>query len=402
MTELAHAKLSASGSHRWITCPGSVTLESDLPDTTSEFAEYGTAGHTLAQMCLENVCPALSYKGQKLNVSDNYPEGFAVDDEMIEAVQQYLDYCNGLAGQHEFIEHRVDFSNWVPEGFGTSDYIKLDKNADCQIIHCVDLKMGKGVRVFADSNPQGMLYALGILNTMDMAFDFRDEDLVNIVIVQPRLDHIDEWMTTVGELKTWAQDVVSPAANKAWAGELEFHPGDKQCKFCKAKSSCKALAEHSIEAVSKIFHPLPEVEIDLKEAHALTNEEIGKLIPLTDGIIDWCKALQSYAFNLMEGGTTIPGYKLVQGRAGNRKWVDEAEVSMLLSKNQFGDEEIFQPRKLLTPPNMVKLLKVAGESDDLISNLWVQPRGKRTMATNSDPRDEIIPEPQVEFRSIEP
>jgi hypothetical protein len=401
MNELAHAKLSASGAHRWIPCPGSVSLEEGLPDTPSEFAEHGTAGHTLAQMSLENECSALTYKGMWLNKSDAFPDGFLVDDDMVDAVQQYLDYCNGLEGQHQFVEYRVDFSNWVPEGFGTSDFIKLDKNDEGQIIHCVDLKMGKGVKVFAKDNPQGMLYALGVLNTMDMAFEFNDFDLVDIVIVQPRLDHIDEWMTTIGALKKWAKSVASPAANKAWAGDLTFQPGDKQCKFCKAKSTCKALADHSIEAVSKIFQPLPE-EIDFKEAHSLTNEEIGKLIPLTDGIIDWCKALQSYAFNLMEGGTTIPGYKLVRGRAGHRKWVDEEQVSMILSENHLGMEDMFQLPKLLTPPNMVKLLKVNGLSVDLISNLWVQPEGKRTMATNSDSRDELAPEIQAEFRSIEP
>jgi hypothetical protein len=155
-----------------------------------------------------------------------------------------------------------------------------------------------------------------------------------------------------------------------------------------------------MEAVSKIFKPLPDV-IDFKEAHSLSNEDIGKLIPLTDGIIDWCKALQSYAFNLMEGGTTIPGYKIVRGRAGNRKWVDEEQVSMILSENQLGREEIFQLPKLLTPPNMVKLLKVTGLPADLISDLWVQPEGKRTMATSDDPRDELPPETQAEFRSIE-
>jgi len=401
MTELAHAKLSASGAHRWIPCPGSIMLEDGISDTTSEYAEYGTAGHTLGQMCLEEGSSALSHKGKYLNITKNYPKGFLVDDEMIEAVQQYVDYCDGLDGQHKFIERRVDFSRWVPEGFGTSDYIKLDKNDEGQIIHCVDLKMGKGVRVSAKNNPQGMLYALGVINTMDMAFDFNDYDLVSIVIVQPRLDHIDEWSITVGNLKQWAEEVVEPAARKAMDGTAEFSPGDKQCRFCKAKSTCKALAEQSLQAVAKVFKPIPDPDLDLKEAHTLSNEDIGELIPLTDGIIEWCKALQSYAFTLLEGGTEIKGYKLVRGRAGNRKWLDEDRVSLLLSENQFGGDDIYQPRKLLTPPNMVKLLKVNGESVDLISDLWVQPEGKRTMATVDDPRDELLPNNGVEFRSIE-
>ena len=401
MTELAHAKLSASGAHRWIPCPGSVSLEEGISDTTSEFAEYGTAGHTLAPICLEDDFNACTLKGTHLNKSAKFPKGFLVDDEMIDAVQQYVDYCNGLDGQHKFVERRVDFSKWVPEGFGTSDFIKLDKNSEGQIIHCVDLKMGKGVKVYAKDNPQGMLYALGVLNEMDMAFEFLDYDLVNIVIVQPRLDHIDEWMITVGNLKKWADEVIRPAADKAANGVKEFTPGDKQCRFCKAKSSCKALAEHSLEAVSKVFRPIPDPDMDLKESHTLSNEDIGELIPLTDGIIEWCKALQSYAFTLLEGGTAIKGYKLVRGRAGHRKWLDEDRVNDVLFENGFTDGEQFQPEKLLTPPNMVKLLKVNGQSADLLSDLWVQPEGKRTMATVDDPRDELLPDKGVEFRSIE-
>lgn len=401
MNELAHAKLSASGAHRWIECPGSVSLEEGLPDKKTEYAEYGTAGHTLAQTALEEGLPVVKYKGDRLNKSEEFPDGFLVDDEMIEAVQQYVDYCNGLGAGHKFIEKRVDFSEWVPEGFGTSDYIHVEKDNGGHIIHCVDLKMGKGVRVYAKDNPQGMLYALGVLNEMNMAFEFSDNDRVVISIVQPRLDHIDEWEITVKGLLTWANDVVRPAAQKAMDGVMEFGPDEKPCKFCKARSTCKALAELNMDAVAKVFRPIPDPDMELKETHELTNEDISKLIPLTDGIIEWCKALQAYAFQLMEGGTPIEGYKIVRGRAGNRKWVDEQQVSVILSE-YFSTDELFQPAKLLTPPNMVKLLKINGQSDDLISPLWTQSEGKLTMAKEEDPREEVTPTSGAEFKTIEP
>jgi hypothetical protein len=396
----AHAKLSASGSHRWLACPGSVILEEPFPDTTSEYAEYGTAGHRLAEMCLNDKKNANHYRGVILNQTDEYPDGFEVDDEMINAVQMYLDFCRDTPGQHEFIEQRVDFSQWVPEGFGTSDYIKLDKNKEGQIIHTIDLKMGKGVQVFAKDNPQGMLYALGVINSLDMAFEFNDFDLVNIVIVQPRLDHIDEWFITVGSLKEWADKVVKPTADQAWNGHLEFHPGEKQCKFCKAKASCKALAKHGLSSAMTVFKELPDPGMPLKDVHMMSADEIGELLPLVDVIVDWAKSLQGYAFELASNGTPVSGYKIVMGRAGNRKWLDDLQVEQELDSMRIKKREMFT-RKLLSPAQMCKMLKAKNISQDQIASLWHQPEGKPTLATLADKRDEIELNIESVFEAIE-
>ena len=344
-----HARLSASGSHRWLTCPGSILLEESYPeDVVSEFAEYGTAGHQLAQVCLEKERPATLFEGQVFNESKNFPEGFTVDAEMADAVQVYLDYCNSLGGGETHIEKRVDFSLYVKEGFGTADFINIKRDA----IHIVDLKMGKGVKVNAEWNTQGMLYALGVV----WGTKLKDNDLVHIVIVQPRLDHISEWSITVNELLTWARDEVKPKAEQAWNGEPIFNPGESQCRFCKAKPTCKALAEHSLQTAMDTFTDI-RTEEDLKEVHTLTHEEIGALLPRVNTLVNWAKSLEAHAFNELNEGKKIPGYKLVMGRSGNRKWTSEADIKEKLTRMGLQKDEIYSPAKILTPAQMCKIIK---------------------------------------------
>ena len=388
-----HARLSASGSHRWLACPGSILLEESYPeDVVSEFAEYGTAGHQLAQICLEKERPATLFEGQIFNESKNFPEGFTVDSEMADAVQIYLDYCNSLGGGETHIEKRVDFSLYVEEGFGTADFIKIKKNE----IHVVDLKMGKGVKVNAEWNTQGMLYALGVV----WGTKLKDNDLVHIVIVQPRLDHISEWSITVNELLTWARDEVKPKAKQAWDGEPIFNPGEYQCRFCKAKPTCKALAEHSLKTAMDTFTDIPTEE-DLKEVNTLTHEEIGALLPRVNTLVNWAKSLEAYAFNELNKGEKVPGYKLVMGRNGNRKWTSEADIEEKLTRMGLQKEEIYSPAKILTPAQMCKVIKKKDLSVTQIETFWNSPEGKLTIAVESDSREEIQPSDISGFTDIE-
>ena len=378
-----HARLSASGSQRWLACPGSILLEESYPeDVVSEYAEYGTAGHQLAQVCLEKDRPATLFEGQVFNQSKNFPEGFAVDAEMADAVQIYLDYCNSLGEEgRNFIEKQVDFSLYVKGGFGTADFIKIkDKE-----VHVVDLKMGKGVKVNAEFNTQGMLYALGLVISTRQA----DHDLVHIAIVQPRLDHISEWSIPVNELYRWALNYVKPRADQAWNGEPIFNPGESQCRFCKAKPTCKALAEHSLQTAMDTFTDIPTEE-DLKEVHTLTHEEIGALLPRVNTLVNWAKSLEAHAFNELDKGEKIPGYKLVMGRSGNRKWTDEADIEEKLTRMGVKKTEMFS-KKILTPAQMCKVLKAKDLSLTQIETYWNSPEGKPTIAVESDSRDEIWP-----------
>tara|TARA_R110000803_G_scaffold210734_1_gene283481 strand:+ start:5843 stop:7027 length:1185 start_codon:yes stop_codon:yes gene_type:complete len=387
-----HAKLSASGSHRWLACPGSVMLEADFPeDVVSEFAEYGTAGHELAQKCLEQDRQAYTFGNEYLNKSVHFPDGFHVDSEMTGAVQIYLDYCNSLGEGESKIEERVDFSDYVNEGFGTADFIKIKKNE----IYVVDLKMGKGVRVYAEENTQGMLYALGVVWDSKLA----DNDLIHIVIVQPRLDHISEWSITVYNLLTWARDYVRPRAEQAWSGQPIFNAGESQCRFCKAKPTCKALAEHSLQTAMDVFTDIP-TDGDLKEIYTLTNDELGSLLPRVDTLLSWAKSLESHALGELNSGNKIKGYKLVMGRAGNRKWTNEKKAQDHLTVLGLNEDEIYS-KKINTPAQMCRILKDKKIDVGETENLWNSPEGKTTIAIESDKRVEILPPSIAGFSDIE-
>ena len=387
-----HARLSASGSQRWLACPGSILLEESYPeDVVSEFAEYGTAGHQLAQVCLEKERPATLFEGQVFNKSENFPEGFKVDTEMADAVQTYLDYCNSLGEGETHIEKRVDFSLYVNEGFGTADFIKVKDNE----IHVVDLKMGKGVKVNAINNTQGMLYALGVVWDSKLA----DNDIVHIAIVQPRLDHISEWSLTVNALLTWGADSVRPRAEQAWNGEPIFNPGETQCRFCKATPTCKALAEHSLKTAMDTFTDIPTEE-DLKEVHTLTHAEIGALLPRVNTLVNWAKSLEAHAFSELDKGEKIAGYKLVMGRSGNRKWTNEDDIERKLTQMCVRKSEM-SFKKLLNPAQMCKIIKKKDLSVTQIETFWNSPEGKPTIAVESDSREEIQPSDISGFIDIE-
>ena len=217
-----HAKLSASSSHRWLHCPGSIKAEEGYADSSSEHANEGSAAHWLGETCLESGQQASEFLGQTLA---DYQ--VVVTDEMVDAVQQYLDYVRSLGG-NTLIEQRVDFSHVVPEGFGTADAIVMSGDT----LHIVDLKYGKGVKVYAENNSQAMLYALGVLHDYD--YLFQPEKIV-LTIVQPRLDHIDEWEVTMDQLQTFAS-FAQTAASLALQDNAPRYPSDKACQWCKAKA----------------------------------------------------------------------------------------------------------------------------------------------------------------------
>ena len=245
--------------------------------------------------------------------------------------------------------------------------------------------MGKGVKVHAKNNSQGMLYALGMIEKTDLI----EDDLIHIAIVQPRLDHISEWSITVDELLMWGTDHVRPRANQAWNGEPIFNPGETQCRFCKAKPTCKALAEHSLKTAMDTFTDIPTEE-DLKEVHTLTHAEIGALLPRVNTLVNWAKSLEAHAFSELDKGEKIPGYKLVMGRSGNRKWTNEDDIERKLTQMGVRKSEMFST-KILTPAQMCKIIKKKDLSVTQIETYWNSPEGKPTIAVESDSRDEIWP-----------
>ena len=369
-SQRAHAKLSASGAHRWMVCPASVRMEEGYADESSSYAREGTAAHELADRCLRHERSARSYVGTEIEV-----EGvtYSVDVEMADYVQQYLDYVRLLPGFH-FPEQRVDFSQWVPDGFGTSDSIVIADG----VISIVDLKYGKGVAVSAENNPQLMLYALGALAAYDFLYDLHT---VRMTIVQPRLDHISEWEIPVTGLLAFGERAREAAA-VALSGEGGFVPEDKACRFCKARGECKAQAAQHLQTVKGEFAGFEEaLAAPLIDTDRLDARELAALLAQVDAITAWASAIEASAQAILEAGGELPGYKLVEGRS-NRQWADdvEAEAALRAAKVKVAD---MMATKLKTPTQMEKVL---GKEHPVLLAHVIKPKGKPTIAPLSDKR----------------
>jgi len=358
MSELKHSTLGASASHRWLACPGSVNAERGLPDTPSAFAEWGTAAHDAAEKALTG----------KTNLDD------LSDREMADCVMVYTDYVQALSVGADLvlIEQRVNYSDWVPGGFGTADAIIVRGNA----LYVSDLKTGMGVQVHAEDNSQGMLYALGAYAEVGHIVDI---DRVCISIVQPRLDHISEWEVSVDDLLQWAE-WVTQRAEATRAKDAPRHPGERQCRFCKAKHNCKALADHVSSVLLTGFDNLDQ----LPNPDTLSDEQIGAALS-SKGLIDgWMNAVTSHVAGRLESGDGFPGFKLVAGRS-SRSWIDEdlAEAKLV---NMIGPSKA-TVTKVITPAQAEKALgaKRKAEVSDMISTS----PGKPTLAPDSDKRPAI-------------
>jgi hypothetical protein len=361
-----HAKLSASGSHRWLHCPGSIEAERSFPRTSSSAAEEGTAAHELAEIMLRTGNNCADYVGQQLLENTAY----TVTEEMADYVQQYVDYVRSFSGQHEY-EQRVDFSEWVPEGFGTADALVLSDTT----LRVIDLKYGKGVLVEAFENTQGLLYALGAVSEYEL---IATVERIVICIVQPRRDHIDEWELTYDELQKWGE-WIKQRAEDACKPEAPRIPGEKQCQWCAAKATCPALLKLTHETIGADFDNLD----DLANPDVLPDERLKQALDVKKLVMSWFDAVEQHAFEKLEKGEPFPGYKLVEGRS-LRQWADESEAEQKLLT--LLDNAAYE-KSLLSVAKAEKVLgkKRVGEIADLIT----KPKGKPTLAPESDKRPPI-------------
>lgn len=352
-----HAKLAPSAAHRWIACPGSIQRCADFPETSSEYADEGTAAHELAAWALREGKAARDYLGAKVPVMDgegNVRRTFEVDEDMADFVQVYLDAITRATGDDELlVEQRLDISPYLGvEGqFGTGDAIILRPG----MLEVHDLKFGRGERVNAYNNAQLMCYALGALHEFGLLVEFEQ---VKMAIHQPRLDHYDEWIIDVNELEFWAEHTAAPAAQEALSDNPTIQPGEKQCRWCPYKPYCPEAADMVQNTVMDDFSELTgkgvnEPAVPDSDTPA---DQLSENLELVDFVREWVKAVEEEAKNRLNSGQPVPGYKLVQGRAGNRQWSNEDEVSKQLKKFRFKNDDIYT-RKLVSPAQAEKLLK---------------------------------------------
>jgi hypothetical protein len=347
-------------------------MTADLPDTAGEAAAEGTLAHSIVEERLDSIIEKGKWPKKasaKLRMHELYrPVMEEHADTMVGYVMEIHDQL-AEAGSDPILmsEQRLDFSRWVPDGFGTGDALII---ADGEL-HVVDYKYGKGVPVYAEDNPQLRLYALGAYDAFDPLYDIHE---VHTHIVQPRLDSQTTEKLTAEELLKWADEYVAPRAKMALTGSGEPNPGE-WCRFCKARATCRARAEQHLALMRYEFQSPLE----------MTPEEIGDILGRVDELCKWAKSVKDYALmTAVSNGKTFPGWKLVRGRA-NRKLTDESEVAEILLKTGFRPEQIYSLKGL------TDLEEVVGKNalSALLGDLIVKPEGRPTLAPESDRRQAI-------------
>lgn len=358
----AHAILSASSSHRWMNCTPSARLEREFADRETEAAAEGTAAHAL---CEHKLRRALKMRSRKpvskydCDEMDAYTDGY-VEFVLEQLAQAKLECADPLV----LIEQRLDFSCWVPEGFGTGDCIIV---AD-KLLHVIDFKYGQGVLVEAERNPQMMLYALGALRLFDSLYDITE---VSMSIYQPRRENVSTWTILVDELNDWAENTLKPKAALAHSGEGEYIPGP-WCQFCKAAVKCRARAEEKLQLARFEFAPPP----------LLSDEEIEDILAKLDDLTKWASEIQAYAQDAaINHGKVWRGFKLVATRT-NRRYTDEEAVIQVAKEAGYTD--IF--RKSLIPITEMEKLMSKKEFNRILGSLVEKPQGRPTLVPDSDKR----------------
>lgn len=361
-----HSVLGASAADRWMNCTPSAKLTAGMEDEATTCAAEGTAAHAL---CEWKVRKALKMRAGRRSTSDYWT------DEMEEFTDDYRDFIMDLVGQAKLtckdpvtlIEQHLDFSCYVPDGFGTGDFLLV---ADREL-NVVDFKYGRGVAIYADHNPQMMLYALGALNLFDCLYDIEQ---VTMTIFQPRLSSISTWTISAEELYKWAEEVLKPKAELAAKGEGEFISGS-WCRFCKARNTCRARAESFLELA----------KMELQPPALLSDEEVAEVMEKADELSKWASDVMAYAqAEAIENGKHWNGYKLVEGRS-TRRFIDEKKVEE--AAKGAGYTDIYN--KSLITLTAFEMLMGKDTFKAVLGSFVTKPAGKLMLVPVSDKRPEV-------------
>ena len=372
-----HAVLSASGSHRWLNCTPSARLELEFENTGSEAAREGTAAHALCEHKLKRA----------LHMRSRRPASDYDSDEMEECTDAYVDF---VMEQYEtakqvcedpviLIEQRLDFSCYVPDGFGTGDCLIISDDR----LHIIDFKYGMGVLVEAEGNPQMKLYALGALAVYDALYDIRE---VSMTIFQPRRENVSTWTIPVEDLKAWAENELKPRAKMAYDGEGEYLPGE-WCTFCRAAVRCRARAEEKLKLAQTEFRMPP----------LLTDAEIEDILAVLPDLTKWANEIAAYALDAaLNHGKEWNGFKVVEGRSV-RKYRDEAAVAE--AAKEAGYKDIY--RQSLIPLTEMQRLMGKDRFEEILGGLITKAPGRPTLVPKSDRRPAMnVPNAINEFYEI--
>lgn len=357
-----HAILSASSSKRWLNCPPSARLCADADDTPSEYAKEGTDAHSLCEYKLKTML--------EIDALDPTDSLTYYDEEMERCANDYATYIMEILEEVKksckdpliLIEQKLDFSRFVPEGFGTGDCVIIADGT----LYIIDFKYGKGVEVDSEDNPQMMCYAVGALELFDKLYNIEN---VCMTIYQPRLENISTSEIAVTDLYDWAENTLKPIAQLAYEGKGEFKAGE-HCQFCKVKATCRKRAEYNMELA----------KYDFKDPAELTDDEISSILIKSTDLVSWASDVKEYALSQAIQGKNYPNLKLVEGRS-NRKYLNDEEVAAAVIKAGYDPYE----KKLLGITAMTSLLGKAN-FNKVLGSLVYKPQGKPTLVLESDKR----------------
>ena len=365
-----HALLSAASANRWLNCPKSVRLTEDIPEPpSSPFAAEGTLAHAIAEDYLREYVTGNGRTLEDYEVPERFKANPLYYEGMYQDVTPYLDYVvNTYESKSRAatidIEARLDFSKYVPSGFGTGDAVIIDN----ETLEIIDLKYGKGVLVEAEYNPQIMLYGLGALHVYDYIFDIRT---VKMTIVQPRLNHLATFELSAQELREWGNKDVAPVAKLAYNGAGDQKAGE-WCRWCKIKATCKVRAEKQGQNIAM----MAEAE--------LTDEQICQVLDASAEVKAWLSDVEANIVQRLTDGGSLPGWKLVEGRSNRKIKEPEAVVEILLS-NGVNASQVYKPQEL---QSLTALEKAVGKARfrELCGDYIYKPQGKATLVPESDKR----------------
>ena len=372
-----HSILPPSGAHRWLNCTPSARLEQEFSDTESEAAKEGTAAHALCEHKLKKALRMRSRRPVSDYDSDEMEEcSDAYVDFVMEQVEAVRQICRDPI---VLIEQHLDFTCYVPEGFGTGDCIIVSDEK----LHIVDFKYGTGILVEARENPQMMIYALGALELYDSLYDIKD---VSMTIFQPRRENVSTWTIPVEQLRNWAENELKPKAQMAYDGEGEYLPGE-WCTFCRASVRCRARAEEKLKLAQTEFR-LPPL---------LTDAEIEEILSILPDLTKWANEITAYATDAaINHGKEWHGFKVVEGRSV-RKYRDEEKVAE--AAMEAGYTDIYR-KSLITLTEMQRLMGKQ-KFEAVLGSLIYKPPGKPTLVPSSDKRPAMnVTDAKTDFNEI--